>query len=491
MVETKKHYDLSNDPVHYARAVAMQSEILAKDGRFEEALEAFATMKTTYDVDEHSDLVSKHYGTDRCAQAYALSALWYIEVGKEELAMRTCEYVIDEILDKMDPSNVLNFNVMLLPIIKILKSKGEAKRARELYHTYVIANYERHFKDGQKTPAKPLMKPMMLLLKICEERGPYQGMDDDIQYMAEGDNGTMPNMLDNIYSSLCWSMSSLSAEICLLLAERLAERNVELVAYDLALAKMLIRKGATLARSADAKLKDEEGGIKFILAYETHEPIMRRLEALVCEYGVDVGAAPDEYKETSFSKHRGLPDKRSRKTSLDMLATQLQGPHLSLPRQQRASMDTLHGLAKIPKPEKKRYTSDGHIVTFGDDPFRRSSGDMPLGFGNSPPPIVTGGRLPVISAVSGTSTSEQQQDEEAVVIPTTLGPLKKDDDNETRPDRRASGLSRGSKGSLRSLASSIRSALSGRRRSSNMFAGDDSLSDDDGEDVEAGIQSGA
>ena len=471
----------------------MQCEILAKESRFGEALEAFATMKTIYDVDEHSDLVSKHYGTDRCAQAYAFSALWYIEVGKEELAMRTCEYVIDEILDKMDPSNVLNFNVMLLPIIKILKSKGEAKRARELYHTYVITNYERHFKDGQKTPAKPLMKPMMLLLKICEERGPYQEMDDDIQYMAEGDNGTMPNMLDNIYTSLCWSMSSLSAEICLLLAERLVERNVDLTRQaDLALTKTLIRKGASLARRADEKMKDEEGGIKFILAYETHEPIMRRLEALVSEYGVDVGAAPDQDKKTSFSKHRGLPNKRSRKTSLDMLATHHQGPHSSLPRQQRASMDTLHGFAKLPKPEKKRFTSDGNVVSFSDQPFRRSSGDTPFGFGNSPPPVVTGGQLPLISGVSGTSYSEMQQDDEAVKIPTTFGSLKKNDDNGKRPDRRASGLSRGSKGSLRSLASSIRSALSGRRRSSaNMFADDDSLSDNDDDDIEAGKQSGA
>ena len=488
VVETKKHYELSDDPVHYARALAMQSEILAKENRFDDALEAFASMKTIYDVHKHSDMVSKHYGTDRCAQAYAFSALWYIEVGKEELGMRTCEYVLEEILDKMDPSNVLNFNVMLLPIIKILKSKGGAKRARELYQTYVIANYEKHFKDGQKTPAKPLMKPMMLLLKICEECGPYKGMDADIEYMAEDDNGTVPPMLDNIYTSLCWSMSSLSAEICLLLAERLAERNADITnQVDLALTKMLIRKGASLARKADAKLKDEEGGIKLMLAYETHEPVMRRLEALVSEYGVDVGADPARDTKTSLPKHRGLPDKRSRKSSLDMLATQLQGPHSSLPRHQRASMDTLYAFAKLPKPEKKRYSSNGHIVSFGDDePFRQSSGDVP-------PPIVTGGQLPVISAVSGTSICEKQQDDEVVDIPTTLGPLKKEEGNGKRPDRRASGLSRGSIGSLRSLASSIRSALSGKRRSSsNMFADDDSLSDDVDDDIEAGSrESGA
>ena len=204
VAETKKHHDLSGDPVHYARALAMQAEILAKESRFAEALDAFTTMKSIYDIDEHSDLVSKHYGTDRCAQAYAFSALWYAEVGKKELGSRSCEYVIDEILDKMDPTNVLNFNVTLLPIIKLLKSRGEASRARRLYDKYVIKNYEKHFKDGAKTPAKPLMRPMMLLLKLCEESGPYNEMDADIDFMAEGTNGEVPPMLDNIYvSTLC------------------------------------------------------------------------------------------------------------------------------------------------------------------------------------------------------------------------------------------------------------------------------------------------
>jgi hypothetical protein len=352
----------------------------------------------------------------------------------------------------------------------------------------VIANYEKHFKDGQKTPAKPLMKPMMLLLKICGERGPYPGMDTDISYMVEGDNGTVPQMFDNVYSSLCWSMSSLSAEICLLLAERLAERNADLKHQDdLALTKILIRKGASLARKADAKLKDEEGAVKFRLAYETHEPIMRRLEALVSEYGIDLVAESARDKKTSLPMRHVPPEKKSWKAPLDLLAAQL---HTSLPGEHRASLDTIRGFAKIPKPEKKRYTSDGNIVTFGDQPFRRSTGDKPLGFGNSPPPIITGGELPVISAVSGTSIIEKQQDE-AAEIPIILGSLKTDDGNGKRPDRRVSDLRRGSNGSLGSLASSIRSALSGRRRSSsNMFADDDSLSDDDDGDVEAGIQIG-
>jgi tetratricopeptide (TPR) repeat protein len=455
VAETKKHYDLAGDSVHYARALAMQAELLAKDSRFEEALDVFASMKTVYDIDEHSDLVSKHYGTDRCAQAYAFSALWYIEVGKKELGMRSCEHVIGSFLDKMSPENVLNFNVTLLPIIKLLKSKGEAGRARELYEKYVIKNYEKHFKDGAKTPAKPLMKPMMLLLKLCsEEPGPYDGMDDDLEYMAVADNGLVPAMLDNVYTSLCWSLSSLSAEICLLLAERVLERNAN--TRDLAFAKILLRKGLSLARNADASLKDEEGGVRFKLAYETHEPILCRLEELAVQHSIDLSVDAQD-----LSRSMGDDPRR----------------HVSYPRR-RMTMDTLHGLR-----EETSGSAAKTAVTFGVSAPRRASGDVPAQVINddSPPPVVSRGQLPVISAVSG--DSEFQPPEAPGSIPTTLAPLKKDGDIK-RLDRRASGTS--SKGSIRSLASSILGAFSGKRKDDgDAFEDDDSLSDDEDGDIEA------
>ena len=496
VAETKKHHDLSGDPVHYARALAMQAEVLAKESRFDEALDAFTTMKTVYDIDEHSDLVSKHYGTDRCAQAYAFSALWYIEVGKKELGMRSCEYVIDEVLDKMDPTNVLNFNVTLLPIIKLLKSRGEASRARELYNKYVIKNYEKHFKDGAKTPAKPLMRPMMLLLKLCESDGEYSGIDADIEFMAEGENGSVPPMLDNIYTSLCWSISSLSAEICLLLAQRIIERNADAKRPgDLALTKILIRKGTFFAKKADGKLKDEEGAIKFKLAYDTHEPILRQLEDLASEYSIDMSLDPALIGKNDAPKATENSPK-SKKSSLDLLATQIQSRgradnpfrHSSYQGRQhhRATMDTKRGLAG-----NKKSSSERNIVTFGDDMPHRGSGNAIVHGQNAdlPPPIISRGQLPVISAVSGTSTSELQLPDEPGDIPTTFGSLKKDGTGK-KLDRRASGTSsKGSKGSLGSLASSILGAFSSGKKKHEIdaFVDDDSLSGNEEEDVEIGI----
>ena len=340
------------------------------------------------------------------------------------------------------------------------------------------------------------MRPMMLLLRLCGESGAYNEMDADIEFMAEGNNGEVPPMLDNIYTSLCWSISSLSAEICLLLAETIIERNADMKRPgDLALTKILIRKGASLAKKADGKLKDEEGGIKFKLAYDTHEPILRRLEDLALEYSVDLSIDPTLVGKNDLPKTTG-PLPKNKKSSLDMLASQTQSRgrrdnpfrHSSYQghQHQRATMDTLRGFSG-----SKKYASERNIVTFGDELPRRGSGNAIAQGQNAdlPPPIVSRGQLPVISAVSGASTANLQAPDEAEAIPTTFGSLKKDGAGK-KLDRRASGTSsKGSKGSLGSLASSILGAFSSGKNKHEIdaFVDDDSLSGDEEDKVEKDI----
>ena len=103
-----------------------------------------------------------------------------------------------------------------------------------------------------------------------------------------------------------------------------------------------------------------------------------------------------------------------------------------------------------------------------------------------PPPIISRGQLPVISAVSGASTAELQPPDEPEAIVTTFGSLKKDGTGKKLYRRVSGASSKGSKGSLGSLASSILGAFSSGKKKHNTdaFVDDDSLSED--EDVEKG-----
>ena len=149
-------------------------------------------------------------------------------------------------------------------------------------------------------------------------------------------------------------------------------------------------------------------------------------------------------------------------------------------------MDTMRGLAG-----SKKFSSERNIVTFGDELPRRESGNAIARGENAdlPPPIISRGQLPVISAVSGTSTTELQPPDEPDAIPTTFGALKKDGTGK-KLDRRASGTSsKGSKGSLGYLASSILGAFSSGKKKDEIdaFVDDDSLSGDEEEGFERGL----
>lgn len=59
---------LHGDPIHITRALAMKSEVNARLGHFETALNAFALLETTYLVKSHHEGICKEYGSDRAAQ---------------------------------------------------------------------------------------------------------------------------------------------------------------------------------------------------------------------------------------------------------------------------------------------------------------------------------------------------------------------------------------------------------------------------------------
>lgn len=140
---------LQGDPIHYTRALAMFCEVKAKLGKYRVALESFETLKEIYDPDEHSEAVSGAYGTDRSAQAFSQKALWHLQLGEEDKALEACEYVLDELLPLMDPTNVLNMCEMLLPIIYTYKPRGQEKRMNALFQKYVVNNFRLHFKTSQ------------------------------------------------------------------------------------------------------------------------------------------------------------------------------------------------------------------------------------------------------------------------------------------------------------------------------------------------------
>ena len=101
--ESKLHLD----PVHYARALGLLGDVYGRRGEYDTALEQFKRMTEVYDPESLSLPIAEAYGFDRCAQVYSFSALWHDQLGNSEKAISTCEYIIQDVLPVMDPTNTL------------------------------------------------------------------------------------------------------------------------------------------------------------------------------------------------------------------------------------------------------------------------------------------------------------------------------------------------------------------------------------------------
>jgi tetratricopeptide (TPR) repeat protein len=275
--ETRLHAD----PVHYTRALAMQCETKGRLGKYKAAMESFTIMQSIYDPDEHSAGIATAYGTDRSAQAFAQRALWLDQLGETEQSLEACEYVVRVLMPLMDPTNVLNSFEMLLPVIRILKPRGQEKRMRDLFDEYVVQNFNKHFGKGGITPCLPIFKPMLMLLDICHDEEGFPHFEEAVEWLLEGQNGVPPDFLDSVFSKLCWSPSSLVAELCLRFARKMAQDG-----FCKDRITCLLLKGVSLAHTAERKLKNRGGRVILPIAYQLHQPVFEELLQMATAYDI-------------------------------------------------------------------------------------------------------------------------------------------------------------------------------------------------------------
>lgn len=262
---------LFNDPVHYARALAMQAEMLARHGMFETALQTATELQALYNLEEHSSMISIAYGSDRCGQCIAQSALWNDHIGDHEKALAICDKVIKEILPKMDPQNVYNSFHMLYPVAWVMKNNGRAMEAREAFHDFVVHNFLTRLDDRGLTSDRPLHTPIMALLDMVGTKCNTERLEEYAEWALVEKNGLFGSELNCIMGNAGRTADSITAEMCLLLAHHTAHR-VERTFF--------IRKGYEVARDAVELTREKDESHGMILALSQVEPIFRELEEL-------------------------------------------------------------------------------------------------------------------------------------------------------------------------------------------------------------------
>jgi len=270
--------NLNGDPVHFARALAMQGEMYARLGDFSKALAAHSRLAEVYVAAEHHALMCQSYGSDRGAQSFGCSAVWLVILGRTEEAMQTCRYVIDELMPHMDLQNVHNAFVMLYPVIFILKDNGLelAAEGRALYEKYFGLPFEKYYGNRGHTFSLPIYKPIMICFNLfIKQNADIPEFDEYLKWALEEENLRLGLVLNNATACYGRMADAICAESCLLLAKRLDRgRDKEKL---IRVALVLVSETKALATKANA-----------IASLRQIAHMKMELEELADELGIDI-----------------------------------------------------------------------------------------------------------------------------------------------------------------------------------------------------------
>ena len=254
----------------------MQAEVLARLGRVAEALEVMDDISKIYNVDEHSAAICKAYGSDRCAQVFSLSILWNLQLGNEEKALAMVDYVLNDLLPRMDIINVHNSFLMLWPIYSVLKERGETARMRALLEDFLILPFREYLGQGSYTVFLPVYKPACMLLEICEAEE-IEDLDEKVDWVLNDKGNVFSKVLDHGAGNFGKTCNQITAEICLCLAKRVDDLDTKC---------RLIAKGTALSRLTSKVCNGDYGAAKMPFAYERNQSIRAALELMVVEFNV-------------------------------------------------------------------------------------------------------------------------------------------------------------------------------------------------------------
>lgn len=165
---------------HHCRALALKAVSLAQQLRFDDAVIVIKDMNRIYDPVKHGRVIAEEYGSDHCCNAVALSTLWLKHLGREQEATIICDDIIERCLPEIDETNILGRILVLMPTIAVLRSSGQVERTVELY-TQFVAEPVKGFGKNWSSPAKSIIRPLGLLLKVCSQSEAYNELDEDIE----------------------------------------------------------------------------------------------------------------------------------------------------------------------------------------------------------------------------------------------------------------------------------------------------------------------
>eukprot|EP00984_Skeletonema_dohrnii_P034754 scaffold33672_cov153-Skeletonema_dohrnii-CCMP3373.AAC.2 len=260
---------------HHCIALAMQADVMRRQGKHEEAIVVIEEMKSIYDPGLHSRAILKEYVKDHCCETVAVITNWLSQDGRIEEAMKLCDDVIEALPEMKGTAAVQSKYFALLPICRVMTEQGQAKKALDLYRDTVE---EPAAKGGRKMyPLVVATSPAIMITLNCassEGGEPYADSKSDTAFMLNGER-KYPVFFDYIgiiYFDMAFA--TLYAEACVCLA---SIHGHGCCSQD---KKALIKECEQYLEASEEALKNKDGKLLSTVAHSYHSKIARKLQML-------------------------------------------------------------------------------------------------------------------------------------------------------------------------------------------------------------------
>ena len=290
------------DPIHLARALALQGIFLSRIGKYDDAIASHLLLEDIYDAETFPQEISKHYGSNRAGQNFGLCAQWYDLKDDVCEMMKRVNFITQNILPNEDQRNVHNMFMVLFPAIWVMKRHGMSSRAKFLWNRYLLQNFKDFYGDGGRTWSMRFFDLVLYLLDavIMEEgddKNENEFHDIDIGYV--GNIGNTRDNRDKIKMMTNWVLTnefavftdsgerlinlgrdgrSLVAELCLRLARLVIRTDHDCEERNLTVMS-LFEKGLKFANASLIYLNGEEVAQRSVVyALSQARPLLTSLE---------------------------------------------------------------------------------------------------------------------------------------------------------------------------------------------------------------------
>lgn len=217
--ETRAHGRL----IHHVHALFLQMKLYGRQGAFDKAIAVHSIIKYIYKPEKHSDKLRHVYGQDSGALSFALCAFWETLEGETKTGLKICRNVLKDFLPRLD-RGFFNMFSLMFPLAMAFREAGYPTEAKAFFVKLIVVPY------GDCPEGHPLhylvkvFPALSILFSACSDKNvPMTSLTEWAHWALN--QQSFGQKLQMELGSYGRCADSITAEVCLILVEKLDRKN--------------------------------------------------------------------------------------------------------------------------------------------------------------------------------------------------------------------------------------------------------------------------